>query len=65
MKNNPPTQFNVVEPSVLSQQTTPPILARQARSPYKSPRLIYLGDVRDLTLGGSGDFPESGGNFIP
>jgi hypothetical protein len=31
------------------------------RKPYKSPRLEVLGDVRDITLGGSPGVGDSGG----
>lgn len=34
--------------------TTPP------REPYQAPRLLALGDVRDLTLGGSPGTGDSG-----
>lgn len=30
---------------------------------YEPPHLQELGDIRSLTLGGSGDNPESGGGF--
>lgn len=32
----------------------------RSRRPYKSPRLIDFGDVRDLTLGGSPGVGDSG-----
>lgn len=31
-----------------------------ARKAYSKPALRYLGSVRELTLGGSGQFPETG-----
>ena len=35
-----------------------------ARKPYVSPRLERLGDLRDITLGGSGGVGESGGRKV-
>ena len=35
--------------------------ASAARRDYTPPLLLKLGDVRDLTLGGSTGVPESGG----
>ena len=32
-----------------------------SRRPYVSPRLVELGDLRSLTLGGSPGFGDSGG----
>jgi hypothetical protein len=36
--------------------------AAMERRPYDTPRLTVLGDLRQLTLGGSGPLPESGGS---
>lgn len=39
-----------------------------ARRPYRTPRLEHLGDVRDLTLGGTGtnvDSAPAGTFFTP
>jgi hypothetical protein len=35
-------------------QEVPGVKAELERAPYSSPQLTELGDVRDLTLGGSG-----------
>ncbi len=43
----------------------PPPSCNAGRRPYHRPRLTCFGDVRDLTLGASGNNPESGGNFFP
>jgi len=38
--------------------------ARTVRSPYSRPRLQTLGNIRDVTLGGSAGFGDSGGSFV-
>lgn len=43
-----------VQDGVAGERTT-------ARKPYASPRLESLGDLRDITLGGSGGAGEQGG----
>lgn len=39
----------------------PPSSDAGSRRPYASPRLVVLGDLRSLTLGGSPGFGDSGG----
>jgi hypothetical protein len=40
-------------------------VAPDGRRPYSKPILHRLGDLRSMTLGGSGALPESGGLFQP
>jgi hypothetical protein len=41
-------------------QQSPQIASSDARLPYEAPKLVCLGDVRDLTLGGSSGTGDSG-----
>ena len=59
MQNHPPIDVKEKE------RTDPLAPRRSGRRPYQRPQLTRYGDVRDLTLGSSGDFPESGGNYFP
>ncbi|MBL4772927.1 MAG: lasso RiPP family leader peptide-containing protein [Alcanivoracaceae bacterium] len=34
---------------------------KASKMPYKKPELIPLGDIRDVTMGGSPGFGDSGG----
>lgn len=45
-------------PNLSNQQCTPS--DAEPRRPYVSPRLVELGDLRSLTLGGSPGFGDSG-----
>lgn len=36
-----------------------------AKAPYEAPCLRHLGDIREMTLGGSGCTADSGGTLQP
>jgi hypothetical protein len=45
---------------VMSIEPSRPLLDVEPRRPYASPRLVVLGDLRSLTLGGSPGAGDSG-----
>lgn len=51
--------YTFVQPVMSEPQCTPEDV--ETRRPYVSPRLVELGDLRSLTLGGSPGFGDSGG----
>jgi hypothetical protein len=44
----------------MSNNRSPSPVDVESRRPYASPRLVELGDLRSLTLGGSPGFGDSG-----
>jgi hypothetical protein len=48
------------EPKKIDSETATSPSPPKAKKLYVSPRLIYLGDIRDLTLGGSPGIGDSG-----